>query len=310
MTDSRLVSAVIPTRGRPEMLLRAVHTALEQTHKDLEVIVIIDGPDLATAEGLSQLSDPRVRVIALSARQGGSFARNVGIAAAHGDWIAFLDDDDEWLPQKIEIQLDIARRSAHSLPVVASRFVARTPEAEYVWPRRIPAPAEDVSDYLFSRSTLFQGEGYMATPTLFAKRELLLRLPFRPHIKKHEDWDWVLRAARHEGVGFEFAQEPLAVVRTGATHRGVSNQDDWRFSLAWIKERREYVSPRAYAAFIFTVVADQASRQATLGEYLALVPECWRHGQPTFFQFLLYAGMRAFPRSVRHHLRRHFQSGS
>jgi glycosyltransferase involved in cell wall biosynthesis len=308
MTDTPLVSAVIPTRKRPDLVLNAVRSVLQQSYRNIEVIVVIDGPDLSTVEALAHLSDKRVRVIGLPTNQGGSHARNVGVTAAQGDWIAFLDDDDEWLPQKIQVQLDIAQRSRYSLPIISSRFVARTPEAEYIWPRRVISPEENVSEYLFSRKSLFQGEGLMVTPTLLARKELLVQLPLIAGMKKHQDWDWVLRAAHHDGVGFEFSEEPLALVRMGSAHEGVSNSDDWRFSLSWIKNRREYVSPQAYAAFILTVVADQASRHATFFEYLTLPFESFRHGRPKLLHLSLYAGMRMFPRNVRHQMRLWFKA--
>lgn len=307
MPDTPLVTAVIPTRNRPQLVTHAVRSALGQAYQNMEVIVVVDGKDPATEAVLAQIRDSRLRVIVLEKNNGGANARNVGIAAAGGEWIAFLDDDDVWLAQKTEIQMAIAAKSRHRFPVVSSRFVARMPNCEYIWPRRLPSPGENVSNYLFSRSSLFQGEGYMATPTILAPKDLLLRVPLRAHLKKHEDWDWVIRAAKREGVGFEFSAEPLAVVRMGEGHKGISNTDDWRFSLDWIRERRDYVSPRAYAAFILTVVADQASRQATLTEYLGLPWESWQLGKPKLFDLLLYAGMRLFPRHVRHDLRQWFK---
>jgi glycosyltransferase involved in cell wall biosynthesis len=273
----------------------------------MEVVVVVDGPDDITTAKLGRIGDPRLRVIVMPNSVGGSAARNAGVEAARGEWIAFLDDDDEWLPQKTEVQLAIARQSRHRFPVVSSRFVARTPNCEYIWPRRVPSPGENISNYLFSRTSLFQGEGLLATPTLFTKRNLLLEVPFRNKLKKHQDWDWVIRAAKREGAGFEFSGESLVVVRMGTNHKGISNTDDWHFSLDWIRERRDYVSPSAYAAFLLIVVADQASRQATLAEYLSLARESWRHGEPNLFHFLLYAGIRLFPRSVRHDLRRRFK---
>ena len=94
------VSAVIPTRGRPELLRRAVRSALAQTLRDIEVVVVIDGPDPVTHGVLQELAqqDSRLRVLALPSSVGGSDARNRGVDAAAGEWIAFLDDDDEWLP--------------------------------------------------------------------------------------------------------------------------------------------------------------------------------------------------------------------
>ncbi len=103
-----LVSAVIPTRGRPELLRRAVRSALAQTLREIEVVVVIDGEDSATKRALQELAheDGRVRVVALATSVGGSDARNRGVDAASGEWIAFLDDDDEWLPGKLQAQID------------------------------------------------------------------------------------------------------------------------------------------------------------------------------------------------------------
>ena len=103
-----IVSAVIPTRGRPELLQRAVRSALAQTLRAIEVVVVIDGEDPATSLALKEWThqDGRLRVLALPASVGGSDARNRGVEAASGEWIAFLDDDDEWLPGKLQAQLD------------------------------------------------------------------------------------------------------------------------------------------------------------------------------------------------------------
>jgi glycosyltransferase involved in cell wall biosynthesis len=88
-----IVSAVIPTRGRPELLRRAVRTALAQTLRELEVVVVIDGVDPATHLVVEELArqDPRVRQITLSSSVGGSDARNRGVDAAVGEWITMTN---------------------------------------------------------------------------------------------------------------------------------------------------------------------------------------------------------------------------
>jgi glycosyltransferase involved in cell wall biosynthesis len=101
MKNPMFVSAVIPTRNRPEQLLLAVRSALQQTHSELEVIVVIDGPDPKTAQALTGFNDSRLRIVQMERNVGGSDARNAGVQAARGRWIAFLDDDDEWLPHKL-----------------------------------------------------------------------------------------------------------------------------------------------------------------------------------------------------------------
>src|SRR5260370_31394882 len=108
-----LVSAVIPTRGRPELLLRAVRSVLAQTLREIEAVVVIDGQDPATERVIEMLAreDGRVRVIALATSIGGSAARNRVVHETSGQWIAFLDDDDEWMPGKLEGQLEAVTTS-------------------------------------------------------------------------------------------------------------------------------------------------------------------------------------------------------
>src|ERR1700743_3192727 len=103
-----IVSIVIPTAGRPQLVLAAARSVLAQTVTDIELIVVVDGPDPDTEAALTTVADPRLRVLRNPASVGPGQSRNVGLAAARGDWVAFLDDDDEWLPQKLARQLAAA----------------------------------------------------------------------------------------------------------------------------------------------------------------------------------------------------------
>jgi len=303
MSNRALVSAVIPTRNRPSLVLRAVKTALTQTHPNMEVVVVVDGPDNSTSKALAAIADSRLQIVTLPQPQGGSGARNAGVKAAHGDWIAFLDDDDEWMPSKIECQLSTALGSRHRIPVVSSRIIARTPGRDYVWPRRLPSPHEPISDYLFSRTSLFQGEGLVQTSTLFTTREFLLKMPFRKGLKKHQDWDWLIRAGKQEGVGFEFADHPLAVWYTDQKRSSISNSDDWRFSMHWVREMHSCFTPQAYAGFVLIVVAGQAAAATTWREYWDLLSDSLESGECRVLHLLLFAGMRLFPRETRRKFR-------
>lgn len=304
MSDRSLVSAVIPTRNRPNLVVRAVKTALNQTHRDMEVVVVVDGPDAATGKALSEIGDPRLRVVNLPISRGGSAARNAGVQAATGDWVAFLDDDDEWLPRKIELQLSAARRSAHNVPVVLCRMIARTPLADYIWPQRLPEPGQPINEYLLCRKSVFHSRGVMQSSALLTQRDFLLRLPFKDGLKKHQDWDWVLRAAAQDGVGFDFESGPLAIFNVDPTVPGISNRtNDWHFSFSWIEEMRPYISSRAYASFVLSDVADMAARVASPREYWALLKHSMQRGNPVFTDVMRYAIVRLFPPDVRHKLR-------
>ncbi len=149
------VSVLIPTRNRPELVKRAIASVQAQTFPDFEIVVTIDGPDPATEEALSSLNEPRLRWIVHPENRGLPAARSTGIENALGEWIAYLDDDDEWMPNKLERQLAVAKNSQHSLPIVSSRLIGRTPKGDFVWPRRVPKPSEPLSEYLFVRKSLF-----------------------------------------------------------------------------------------------------------------------------------------------------------
>ena len=297
---SSLVSAIIPTRHRPESLLKAVESAAGQTHSAMEVVVI-DGPDAATESMLRKLNDPRVRVLALPEPVGGSDARNAGVAAARGEWIAFLDDDDEWLPKKIERQLAMAR-TADGDSIVSCRFFARTDGGEWVWPERLPEPSEPVCEYLLARPHLRRSDGFVATTTILTRRSLLCRVPFRSGLKKHQDWDWVLRATR-EGARLFFCPEPLAK-REMRAHPSISHKADWRLSLAWIQENAPLVTRRAYAGFITTHVAWQAAKQREWRAFLPLLLDAWHKGSPRPADVLRYLGFWLVPESARRRLHR------
>lgn len=96
-----LFSVVIPTYNRTAMLVRAVASVRRQALEDFEVIVVDDGSREPQA-GLTSLHDPRIRLLRTSANSGAAAARNVGIAAARGRYISFLDDDDEYLPSFLD----------------------------------------------------------------------------------------------------------------------------------------------------------------------------------------------------------------
>lgn len=103
-----LVSVVIPSANRWSFITRSVASALAQQGVDVEVIVATDGERNREAPADPVLRDPRVRILQHPERRGVCKARNVGIEAATGEWIAFLDDDDLWSPHKLRRQLDAA----------------------------------------------------------------------------------------------------------------------------------------------------------------------------------------------------------
>lgn len=106
---NELVSVVIPTHNRADLLPRAIDSVLNQTYSNFEIIVVSDGSTDNTEEVVKSYSDKdsRIRFIGYSPARGGNIARNTGIVAAKGEYVAFLDDDDEWMPAKLEKQINV-----------------------------------------------------------------------------------------------------------------------------------------------------------------------------------------------------------
>lgn len=99
------VSVIIPTYNRAHLVSRAIRSVLGQTYQDFEIIVVDDASVDGTEEVVKSFDDPRISYIRHEQNQGGSAARNTGIRAARGEYIAFLDSDDEWLAEKLKRQI-------------------------------------------------------------------------------------------------------------------------------------------------------------------------------------------------------------
>lgn len=303
MPSTPVVSVVVPTRSRPDLVTRAARSVLAQTMTDLEVIVVVDGPDETTREALATLGDARVRVIELPARGGAPNARNTGVRQARAPWTALLDDDDEWLPGKLAVQLEVAGRADAPLPIVACRLVNRTPRAEFVMPRRLPAAGEPLSEYLTVRRGLFHGDGFIQTSTILAPTELLRRVPFTVGLRRQQELDWTLRAVSHDDVDLVFAEEPLVVWHQDEDRQRISLGSPWQAQFEWLKASRPLLTRRAYAALAMSVISSMAATTHSPRVFWALLREAQRHGQPGFLDYLTYLQIWLLPPGLRHSLR-------
>ena len=309
---SPLISVVIPTRQRPSLLMnRSLPSALAQSYSNLEVVVVVDGPDPETANALTELAqqDSRVRPVFLPHNMGDSDARNAGVEAARGEWIAFLDDDDEMLPHNLEQHLEavaqaISRRET-PLPVSICGSVTRTPGGDTPGPARLPDPGESVGDYMMARRTLKEPECGFMTSAIFCSRELLLIHPFRSGLPRQQDCDWALRASADPQVRFYFTQQVATIWYFGGDRRQITKTLHWPQSLAWVLESHEagLVSGKALAGFVNGNLAPYARSH---NQYRALLPltRAMFTARPRIFEWLRFAFIWGVPIPVRQMLRR------
>lgn len=284
------VSAVIPTRNRPDMVTRAVRSVFAQTFQDVECVVVVDGPDLGTVSALEALGEPRLKIIALTDNVGGSEARNVGARNATGEWVALLDDDDEWLSNRLERQLTAV--ASHEVPVtmVASQFLDRDSKIDMIRPRKFPREGQPISDFLWCEVSRFGGiEGFPQTSTWLIRRDFFLENPFTKGLKALQDLDWLLRAYSDPRMRALFVREPLTVFNNEKSRERITKKLDWRSSYRWGLENMRLFTPKSFAFFLVIFCVNPASRQGDpWAERLSMLKDCFRFGKVTPKLLTLY----------------------
>ncbi|MDQ5844102.1 MAG: glycosyltransferase [Acidobacteriota bacterium] len=186
------VSVVIPAYNNSRHLSHAVQSVREQGHSDLEIIVIDDGSTDNTVEVLEQLRGSDLRSIK-QANAGPAAARNLGIAEARGEWIAFLDADDYWLPGKLSAQFD-ALQQQDGADFCYTDALLRFPDGHETISGARNSGGDLFSDLLWGNQ--------LATGTVLVRRRCLAAVgPFNVNLRTGEDWDmWLRLASRFESV--------------------------------------------------------------------------------------------------------------
>ena len=197
-----MLSVIIPTYNRPELVGKAIKSVLDQTVTDLEVIVIDGSDNDDTAKKVSSLSDERIKYFKVE-NQSAAHSRNIGIKIAKGEFVAFNDDDDEWHPDKAEKQL-------HRLAVSKSAKIVYSSFTKKIRGSIRNTPAKTIiekSGNIYNELLL---RNFVGLPTMILHRSCCQRVLFDEGLRCIEDWDWIIRLAKQ--YAFEFVAEPLVTV--------------------------------------------------------------------------------------------------
>jgi glycosyltransferase involved in cell wall biosynthesis len=203
------VSVVIPTYNRAALLPRAMRSVLGQTFADFELIVVDDAGEDGSADIAERCTDSRVRVVRLARNGGVSRALNEGIVVARGELVAFLGDDDEWLPELLERLVARLDDNGNGFSLVYSDARIEPPTVVGATARPPRQPEGDVLDDLLA------GTMELCASACLVRRNALLEFGgFDETIRQGEDTDLWLRmaSASHR---FAVVREPLAVVHRG-----------------------------------------------------------------------------------------------
>ena len=199
----KMVSIIITTYNREKYIGRAVQSVLRQTYGKYELIIVDDGSTDNTQEIIQKLieKDNRVRYIKLEQNQGVSHARNVGMQEAKFDFIAFLDSDDEWYPNKLELQMRKMLESSEETGLVFCRMsgIGRDGKERFV------CPAQSIEKEMLEGEIFLRllRANVIGTPSVLIRRKCMEQVGgFKESLTCLEDWEWILRIAKNWRIGF------------------------------------------------------------------------------------------------------------
>jgi glycosyltransferase involved in cell wall biosynthesis len=243
--DAPRVSVIIPTRNRADLVGRAIASVLRQTIPDLELIVVDDRSRDNTAEVVTAIDDPRLHLVRLPKNGGVSHARNAGIARARGEWVGFLDDDDEWLPELLQKELARLARSPEASAVYCLRACVLPDGKIKPSPLKPPLPEGDVS-----ASILVNGQTISPSAYVVRRSALLEVGGFDESFVATEDRDLWLRLSQ---AGHRFAAVPEALTYMHDGHKVRLTEDAVVFTRGFVESERRWnrlakriVAPDAY----------------------------------------------------------------
>lgn len=297
------VSVIIPSYNRARMVSRAIQSVLDQTLEDFELIVVDDASIDNTEEVVRAYGDPRVKYFRHEVNRGAGAARNTGSRLAGGEYLTFLDSDDEWLPTKLEKQVEAFQTNAHGLNNLGVVLTGRA--------RKVKATGEviavkkdtywgELAEQVFLRQV---NGGYM---TFMTRRETFLQTGmFDEQLPACQDWDLLVRLANISQM--DTVEEVLYVAYvhdSGRVHSPTNTLKAYR--ILFDKYRDQFSRHRRYEARLRANLAAWCLAEDRKGEAfheaLAAIRVCPWMARPYTYLALAVLGRKAYTKvaSLKH----------
>lgn len=240
MTETPLVSALITTHNRKELLEKAINSVLKQTYSNIECIVVDDASSDGTQNYIKKYIDEgKICYIRIEENEtkGGNYARNRGIFASKGEYIAFLDDDDEWFPTKIEKQVNLAMTIG-----VGFIYCGRTIERNFDVTNRIEEDINNGKKFLsgdiLSEATVHST--VILTSTMLIKKKLLKDVGmFDEDIRAWQEYEMEIRILQKTRAAVVRENLVLYRVIDNDKNRISNNINEWERSIKLINEKHK-----------------------------------------------------------------------
>lgn len=266
------VSVVIATYNRASLLSRAVNSVLNQTYKDFEIIIVDDCSTDSTQKVVQSFADTRIRAVQNTRNMGQSRSRNTGIRMAQGEYVAFLDDDDEWVESKIARQVRVLDESDQCVGLVYTWF-------DYIEAaggiRRVGGRSTisgDISGNLI-------GWDMPASPSAYLVRAEALRQVggFDESLRMAEDRDFLLRVSMQYNV--TVVEEVLTLMHKGhgyigPAHQPFANPHMVKYIKSHLCRFNEELNTRPRS--LARILRDLAFAEISLGNRRAAVQSYWK----------------------------------
>lgn len=272
-----LVSAIITTHNRKKLVRQAIESVLSQTYENMECIVIDDASTDGTENYLKNyIDEARIHYIyiAPSESKGGNHARNIGINEANGKYVAFLDDDDEWFPEKTEKQMAIIRENPKAGYVYCGRIYEKNEDISSRWGEQIT----DVEKYKsgnLSKEVLIHI--IATTSTIIVLRQLLLDICcFDEKLKYWQEYEMSIRLLQKTHVGI--VRENLVLYRIVESGRLSNKLKGWEEAVKYIYKKHsglyKILNPREIAKRDLYYCIDGINRAKGARKYWYILKYC------------------------------------
>ncbi len=285
-------SVIIPWHGNKEFLFRATKSLALQTETDFEIIIVCNGK----AAGLvSQLQDwnelPKCRVVSCPPADA-NLARNAGIDTAKGQWLALLDADDEFTPDKLSVMRRAIEASKADCYLSRGKRMRSTGNP-IVFPASQFQSNENIAEYFFSRGC------NCSTTSIVVRKEIAQRIRFTPGLPKFQDNDFLIRA-QAGGANIKMLEDALFIWHDATEEGRISRRNDYNQQMAWAKSLAPAFTDKAFHAFCVRRIAQYVfPRDAAVN--LRRFWNGWRLGGISFSETILLIVRALLPKWLAQH---------